>query len=164
MLDGGRTWETLGADELVHQWYGSSVSLRDWRDIWLNEGLATYGEWLWSEHTGGDSADTIARAAWHTLAKSPQRLRITDPGPDRIFDDRVYDRGACTLHALRLTLGDDRFFALLRGRHQAHRGRSADTAAFLAHAGRYSPTAVEPLLHTWLYEKRLPPLPPATPS
>ncbi|EST20747.1 M1 family metallopeptidase [Streptomyces roseochromogenus] len=160
-VDGARTWETLVAHELVHQWYGNSVSLRDWRDIWLNEGFATYGEWLWSEHIGEDSADTIARAAWHTLARRPQRLRIADPGPDRIFDDRVYNRGACTLHALRLTLGDDRFFALLRGWHHAHRGGSADTAAFIAHAGRYAPTAVEPVLHAWLHEKQLPPLPPA---
>ncbi|MDF3298849.1 M1 family metallopeptidase [Streptomyces tropicalis] len=158
-VDGRRTWETLVAHELVHQWYGNSVSLRDWRDIWLNEGFATYGEWLWSEHIGEDSADTIARAEWRRLAAGPQSLRIADPGPDRIFDDRVYNRGACTLHALRLTTGDDRFFAMLRGWHRAHRGGSADTAAFVAHAGRSSPAATEPLLHAWLYEKRLPPLP-----
>ncbi|MGW4565419.1 M1 family metallopeptidase [Streptomyces sp. NPDC004561] len=159
-IDGERTWETLVAHELVHQWYGNSVSLRDWRDIWLNEGFATYGEWLWSEHIGEDSADTIARAAWHTLAEQPKGLRIADPGPARIFDDRVYNRGACTLHALRLTLGDDRFFTMLRGWHHIHRGRSADTAAFIAHAGRSMPTTVEPLLRAWLYDTHLPPLPP----
>ncbi|MGW2648416.1 M1 family metallopeptidase [Streptomyces sp. NPDC001393] len=159
-IDGERTWETLVAHELVHQWYGNSVSLRDWRDIWLNEGFATYGEWLWSEHIGEDSADTIARVAWRTLARQGTGLRIADPGPDRIFDDRVYNRGACTLHALRLTMGDDRFFAMLRGWHHAHRGESADTAAFIAHAGRTMPRVVEPLLRAWLYDTRLPPLPP----
>ncbi|MFI2200357.1 M1 family metallopeptidase [Streptomyces sp. NPDC020192] len=158
-VDGRRTWETLVAHELVHQWYGNSVSLRDWRDIWLNEGFATYGEWLWSEHIGEDSADTIAREAWRTLAKEAQNLRIADPGPHRIFDDRVYNRGACALHALRLTLGDERFFAMLRGWHHAHRGASAETAAFIAHAGRSRPTETEPLLRAWLYDKRLPPLP-----
>ncbi|GHD91976.1 M1 family metallopeptidase [Streptomyces naganishii] len=162
-IDGERTWETLVAHELVHQWYGNSVGLRDWRDIWLNEGFATYGEWLWSEHLGEDSADTIARAAWNTLARRGGGLRIADPGPDRIFDDRVYDRGACTLHALRLTTGDDRFFAMLRGWHDTHRGRSADTAAFVAHADRTMPGAVAPLLHAWLYDTRLPPLPPPVP-
>ncbi|MFF5665955.1 M1 family metallopeptidase [Streptomyces griseofuscus] len=158
-IDGERTWETLVAHELVHQWYGNSVSLRDWRDIWLNEGFATYGEWLWSESLGEDSADSIARATWHTLAQRGTGLRITEPGPDRIFDDQVYDRGACTLHALRLTMGDDRFFAMLRGWHHAHRGRSADTAAFVAHASRPMPNVLEPLLHSWLYDPRLPPLP-----
>jgi aminopeptidase N len=160
-VDGDRTWETLVAHELVHQWYGNSVSLRDWRDIWLNEGFATYGEWLWSEHIGEDSADTLARAAWHTLAKKHDGLRIADPGPDRIFDDRLYTRGACTLHALRLTLGDERFFAMLRGWHRAHRGASTDTATFIAHAGRRTPAEVEPLLRAWLYDRRLPRLPPA---
>ncbi|MER6123244.1 M1 family metallopeptidase [Streptomyces sp. NPDC001795] len=159
-VDGDRTWETLVAHELVHQWYGNSVSLRDWRDIWLNEGFATYGEWLWSEHIGEDSADTIARAAWHTLAKNHDGLRIADPGPDRIFDDRVYARGACTLHALRLTLGDERFFAMLRAWHHIHRGTSTDTATFIAHAGRSTPAPVEPLLSAWLYDRHLPPLPP----
>ncbi|MEU2711888.1 hypothetical protein [Streptomyces sp. NPDC007205] len=88
---------------------------------------------------GEDSADTIARAAWHALAKKHDGLRIADPGPGRIFDDRVYTRGACTLHALRLTLGDERFFAMLRDWHDIHRGTSTDTAVFIAHAGRSTP-------------------------
>ncbi|WEO99606.1 M1 family metallopeptidase [Streptomyces sp. FXJ1.172] len=158
-IDGDRTWETLVAHELVHQWYGNSVSLRNWRDIWLNEGFATYGEWLWSEHIGEDSADTIARNVWRTLAKGSQNLRIADPGPHRIFDDRVYNRGACALHALRLTMGDGHFFAMLRGWHHAHRGKSAETAAFIAHAGHSRPAQIEPLLRAWLYDERLPPLP-----
>ncbi|MFJ8486967.1 M1 family metallopeptidase [Streptomyces sp. NPDC094038] len=161
-IDGDRTWETLVAHELVHQWYGNSVSLRDWRDIWLNEGFATYGEWLWSEHIGEDSADTIARAARHTMDRRHDGLRIADPGPDRIFDDRVYTGGACTLHALRLAAGDERFFSMLRGWHRAHRGSSADTATFIAHAARSMPETAEPLLRAWLYDTRLPPLPPAT--
>ncbi|CAM5494966.1 MULTISPECIES: hypothetical protein [Streptomyces] len=88
-------------------------------------------------------------------------LRLAEPGPRRIFDDRVYVRGACTLHALRLTLdGDARFFALLRGWHDAHRGGSCDTKTFLAHAEAVADRPVRPLLCRWLSEPRLPPLPP----
>ncbi|MER6383887.1 M1 family metallopeptidase [Streptomyces sp. NPDC001250] len=158
-IDGARGSETLVAHELAHQWFGNSVSLRDWRDIWLNEGFATYGEWLWSEHIGEDSADTIARAEWRSLHRRKQDLVLADPGPHRIFDDRVYTRGACTLHALRLALGDARFFPLLRTWHEAHGGASATTTAFITHATHNSPHLAPPLLHSWLYESPLPPFP-----
>ena len=76
-----------------------------------------------------------------------------------MFDDRVYKRGALTLHALRLTVGDDRFFAVLRGWHEARRGRIGDTVAFIAHAQAMAGDEVRPLLQMWLYEKKLPELP-----
>ncbi|MEV4432511.1 M1 family metallopeptidase [Streptomyces sp. NPDC049555] len=160
-VDGQRSWETLVAHEIAHQWFGNSVGLADWRHIWLNEGFATYAEWLWSEHLGEDDADTLARQAWQELAGRRQNLRIADPGSRRLFDDRVYVRGACALHALRLELGDEAFFAVLRGWHAAHRGGSADTDAFLAHAGRTAGRRVDTVLLPWLYDKRLPALPDA---
>jgi aminopeptidase len=113
-MDGSWEHERLVAHELAHQWFGNSLTLGDWRDIWLHEGFACYAEWLWSQASGGPSADELART-WHArLRRLPQDLVLADPGPADLFDDRVYKRGGLLLHALRLTVGDTTFFRILR--------------------------------------------------
>ncbi len=100
--------------------------MRRWRDIWLHEGFACYAEWLWSEESGGPSAEERARSYHRRLKDSPQNLLLTDPGPADMFDDRRDKRGALTLHALRGVIGDDNFFALLRDwttRYRQQHGR-----------------------------------------
>ncbi|MGK5683543.1 M1 family metallopeptidase [Actinoplanes sp. URMC 104] len=158
-LDGRRTHERLAAHELAHQWFGNSLTVADWRHIWLNEGFATYAEWLWSEASGGPSADTQA-ARWHLwVAAHPQDLTVADPGVDRMFDPLVYKRGALTLHALRARLGDEAFFALLRSWVAEHRHGTVTTAQFRTHAARYAATPLDDLFDAWLDRPALPPLP-----
>ena len=158
-IDGSGSLERLVAHELAHQWFGNSVGLAQWRDIWLNEGFACYAEWIWSEASGGPSAHAKALAHHRSLAALPKDLIIGDPGPDDMFDDRVYKRGALTLHALRLTIGDARFFALLHEWTRRYRGATATTSDFVTLAEQVSALPLAALFHAWLDERRLPPLP-----
>jgi aminopeptidase N len=155
--------ERLIAHELSHQWFGNSLTLVDWRDIWLHEGFAAYSEWLWSEASGQRSADEHARR-WHArLAKRPQNLVLADPGPEHMFDDRVYKRGALTLHALRLTIGDVAFLRVLRQWAAAHRLGGVRTEDFLELVkSSATPLMSRPdeFFERWLNTAKLPPLPP----
>ncbi len=156
--DGRRGSERLIAHELAHQWFGNSVTARRWRDIWLHEGFACYAEWLWSENSGGRSAEELARQHHQRLTVAPQDLLLADPGPREMFDDRVYKRGALTLHSLRGVVGDDRFFALLRDWTTRHRHGTAVTDDFTGLAANYADISLRPLWEAWLYSTRVPPL------
>jgi aminopeptidase N len=149
----------LVAHELAHQWFGNSLTLVTWRDIWLHEGFACYCEWLWSEESGGPSADDQARDHWAKLARSEPDLELADPGPDDMFDDRVYKRGALLLHALRLTVGDASFFALLREWVGRNVHGSVTTRMFIDLADEVTGADLEELFSGWLWDERLPDLP-----
>ncbi|WP_338675633.1 M1 family metallopeptidase [Streptomyces sp. SCSIO 30461] len=158
-VDGRRGSERLIAHELAHQWFGNSLTVADWRHIWLNEGFAKYAEWLWSELSGGPSTSAMAARSRARLAMMRQDIRIADPGLRRLFDDRVYERGALTLHALRTEMGHAAFVGLLREWTRAHRHGVVTTEAFIALARRHSARPLDRLFARWLYEAKLPALP-----
>lgn len=153
---GTRASERLIAHELAHQWFGNSVTARRWRDIWLHEGFASYAEWLWSERSGGSSTAALARYHLGRLRQKPQDLLLADPGPRDMFDDRVYKRGALTLHALRGQLGDEYFFALLKDWTTRYRHGNASTEDFTGLAANYSGESLRPLWDAWLFSTEVP--------
>lgn len=151
--------ERLIAHELAHQWFGNSVTAASWRDIWLHEGFACYAEWLWSEGSGGAPAEQHAREHHRRLQGLRQDLVLADPGPADMFDDRVYKRGALTLHVLRGVLGDHTFFELLRSWASTYRHAVVTTAQFEELASAAAGRALDEVFEPWLRQPVLPSLP-----
>lgn len=144
--------------ESAHQWFGDSVSLTAWKDVWLNEGFATYAEWLYAEQHGGDSAQKTfdglyARPASDELWAYP----AGDPGSGKnVFGTPVYARGAMTLHELRKAVGDRDFFRILRTWAGQHRDGHGTTAQFTRLAQQVSGKRLDGLFRTWLFSRGKP--------
>jgi aminopeptidase N len=141
--------------ELSHQWFGDSVTPGAWQDMWLNEGFATYAEWLWQEHEGGRTVERSAAAALADPANSAFPP-AAPPAPDRISAAPVYGGGALVLYELRKVLGPAAFATLLRTWPAAHRHGNATTSDFTTFCRQLTSHDLTPLFATWLYSAKHP--------
>ncbi|MBM3694506.1 MAG: M1 family metallopeptidase [Actinobacteria bacterium] len=158
---GRPTVEEIVAHELAHQWYGNSVTPATWNDIWLNEGFATFAQWLWVERDlGREAYDATITGNHGFLAEAPHPAP-GDPGPSgrEMFHYSVYLRGGLTLHALRVEVGDDTLFAILRAWAARYAYGNGSTPEFIALAEEISGADLGALFDAWLYAAEIPPLP-----
>jgi aminopeptidase N len=158
VISGRSTVEITIAHELAHQWFGNSVSPANWEDIWLNEGFATYASALWVDHRYGSEAFEGMMAYLYDAIASGDFVP-GDPGEDSLFHIAVYNQGAWTLHALRLEVGDDAFFDILRSYSQRFAYSNASTDDFIALAEEISGQELDALFDAWLYAGGVPSVP-----
>ncbi|MEW2517777.1 M1 family metallopeptidase [Actinacidiphila alni] len=155
----------VAAHELAHQWWGDDVSLDRWSDIWLNEGFASYAEFLWAEHEHTGTPQQLAKDIYdaHPADDPFWTVKPGDPGAQNQFDDAVYDRGAVAIQALRDTIGDHAFRALLKAWPAQHRYGNGTIPEFERLAERISGKKLDGFFTTWLFTGAKPASFPAQP-
>ena len=154
----GSVDELTVVHELAHQWFGNAVTVAQWRDLWLAEGFATYFEYLW-QHRGDRPGLEADLAGLHDFIVQEGVGPAVVSRPQDLFASNTYYRGALTLHALRLTVGDDKFSRIIRTYYRTYRNGNATSADFIEVASGIGGATVRPLLRAWLYEQPVPPLP-----
>jgi hypothetical protein len=156
--------DSVVVHELTHQWFGDSLTVAGWQHIWLNEGFAQYAEWLWSEQQGLGTAQENFDAFYYGFPPDAPFWTVTigDPGTAKLFNFAVYARGAMTLHQLRLTVGDNTFFHILRTWATTRAGATVTTPEFIALAEHLSGQQLDAPFTTWLFTPGRPDIPNAT--
>jgi aminopeptidase N len=155
--------DSVVVHELAHQWFGDSVALAAWKHIWLNEGFAQYAEWMWAEEEGLGTAQEQFDAVYQGIPAGDPfwSVVIGDPGPELLFDNAVYFRGAMAVHALRTEVGDRDFFRILHAWTTRKAGGNGTIPQFIRLAERISGQQLDDLFRVWLFTGSKPVLEPA---
>ena len=144
--------------ELAHQWYGDSVSVHSWKDIWLNEGFASFTEWLWSEKHGDGTGKELFQSYYDYYKDNADfwTVKIGNPGAHNEFNGAVYDRGAMTLQALRTRIGSPAFFTTMRTWAADRKYGNGSVRQFIRLAERVSGKDLTSFFDAWLYSPTRP--------
>lgn len=149
------------AHELAHQWYGDAITCKDWNNIWLNEGFATYAEGLWIEAKQGNQAYKNFISNMMNIAKNAiGSIYLTDiSSVGAIFNyARTYAKSSIVLHMLRGIVGDSVFFNILRTYtyHPSVAYGVATTENFKQIAQSVSALDLNYFFNQWIYGENYP--------
>jgi aminopeptidase N len=150
LITGDNKYEFVNAHELAHHWFGDAVTLKDWKNIWLNEGFASYCEALWMEHKGGTEAYLS-----HMKGFDFGYFSGTVYAPSGFIDNpaiyaTIYQKGAWVLHMLRGVMGDEKFFAGMRDYYEKFKYANADTDNFIAVMEQHYGSSLEWFFDQWV--------------
>ncbi len=156
-------WQNVIIHEVAHQWFGNAVTERDWEDVWLSEGFATYFTLLYREHARGRDDFVVGLAqSRETIRKfyleRPDYRVVHDPMPpmSEVTTGMTYQKGAWVLHMLRVTVGDDAFWRGIRAYYAAHMNAHATTADFQRAMEEASGQSLGPFFDQWLRQGGMP--------
>jgi aminopeptidase N len=150
-VDGAHYYDWLLVHELAHQWWGDCITCNDWKEVWLNEGFASYSEALWKEHTGGKPAYRLYMDA---MDNGPYSGTIYDP--PYVWSSIVYDKGAWVLHMLRWIMRDEGFFQMLLDYRAAHEYSNVVTADLVSIAEAVYGGDLSWFFDAWIYHEGRP--------
>jgi aminopeptidase N len=141
--------------ELAHMWFGDNVTVRQWNDIFISEGYASWAQWGARERRGGRSANDSLNRAYERFADNDNFWKITmiDPSRAHLFD-AVYVRGPMALQALRNVIGDEAFFKLAKDWGQRPGSRTLED--WMAAAQSYTTVDLGPFFRAWIYSPTAP--------
>jgi aminopeptidase N len=153
--------DDLDSHEMAHQWFGDLVTCKDWANLWLNEGFATYFEHFWNEQKYGE--DAVAYEFWRDQSQWFRNLRLfATPIVTRDFSDslensgNIYNKGGWVLKMLRIKLGDRNFFSALHFYLETHRGQNVVTADLRKSIEQATATNVDQFFQQWIYRAGAP--------
>ena len=149
--------ERVIVHELAHQWFGDSVSLKNWQDVWLKEGFATYAEWMWRVKNDPAELRRVAREEKQAFSDSP--ASVAEPPANALYTRESYTGAALVLQALREQIGDDVFMQLLKTYASHFQYGNASTQDFMALAEEVSGQDLDAFFEAWLFGAYLPDLP-----
>ncbi|WP_158858952.1 M1 family metallopeptidase [Lunatibacter salilacus] len=157
----GEVWyDWLLHHELGHEWFGNKVSISDWSDYWIHEGITSYGDWLfYLKHDGEEAYHEKVADAKKRIKNDLPVVSPPESHSDIAYHPDVYTKGAFIMHSLRFMLGDDAFFPLLQG--IAHQevftyANQASTVDLIDYLSKDSDLDIKEFLSWYLYREDLP--------